>query len=384
MIVCGEPSGDLHAAELVGALREIVDVRVIAAGGPQLAAAGAEVKWDSIGWGAIGLPEALAKLPRCVQGMREIVAAVGRLQPDMLVLVDFGAFNVRLATTVRRRWPKVPIFYYFPPASWDRSRRDYRKLLQVTDFIATPFPWNAARLAAQGATVRWVGHPAVDRVRPPEDRAAAKSAIGCDPGATVIALLPGSRRLTRRLLGGVFLRAAERLRQLVERLEVVWCTALRSEQDDWALGVGGWRGWARPVFNTAAAMQAADACLCCFGTTTLEAALADCPAVAAYRGTLAMKLVFALMHLPTQYYAMPNIALGRQVVPELVNGEATPERLAQECYRLLRDGEARKAVLDGYAQVRKLMGQPGAARRAAQMVAQALDGRLEPHRLAIR
>lgn len=409
MLVCGEPSGDLHASELVAALKEMADVDVLAAGGPRLAAAGAHVAWDSTDWGAIGVPDALLKLPVYLRAMRELVRVIEtRTDLHMLILVDFGAFNLRLAAHVRRRRPTLPIFYYFPPASWDRRRRYWSQLLRLSDYIATPFPWNAAILAAQGATVRWVGHPAVDRISPPADRGAEKKRLGVSPDRIVVGLFPGSRRLERDLLGPVFLEAGRILRQRLPKVEVFWsqppgtvdgastklpvggrglCSMLLSylpgRGDDASLGVGTWRSYARPIADPAALLRAADVALTCFGTITLEAALADCPIVSSFRGTLPMKIQYRLMRIPTPYYSMPNIVVGEPVVPEIYGDAATPTALAHAAYKLLTVESERERILAAYARVREEMGPPGAARRAAEMVLQALRGQLRSHRRVV-
>ncbi len=377
-LVCGEPSGDLHAAELVRELRGMADVEVVAAGGPRLEAVGAQVKWISTDWGAIGVPQALAKLPLYLRMMKQLVREIVAGTYQMVVLVDFGAFNLRLAARVRRRRPGLPIFYYFPPSSWDRRRRRWDRLLTLTDFIATPFPWNAALLAAQGATVRWVGHPAVDRIGA-LSRDEARERLGIPEGRQVVALLPGSRRLERNLLGPVFLRAADLIREAIGDLLVLWSRP-PAGQDAPSLEQAAEAAGATEVAEAAVILQAADVALTSFGTVTLEAAIAGCPLVTAYRGTLAMRITFALMNIPTPWYSMPNIILQQSLVPELVGDAATPERLAKEAVRLLTDQAARETMLDGFARVRRALGPPGAARRAAQMLLDALSGRLRPHR----
>lgn len=409
MIVCGEPSGDLHASELVAALKDMAEVEVMAAGGPKLAAAGAKVAWDSTRWGAIGVPDALLKLPVYLRAMRDLVRAIeAHPHLDMLILVDFGAFNLRLAARVRRRRPGLPIFYYFPPASWDKRRRYWSKLLCLCDYIASPFPWNAAMLTAQGATVRWVGHPAVDRISPPDDRGAEKERLGIGRDSVAVGLFPGSRRLERDLLGPVFLEAGRLLRQRLPKVEVLWsqplwaagesgakrplagrglCSMLLSRLpglgDDASLGVGTWRSYARPISDSATLLRAADVALTCFGTVTLEAALADCPIVSSFRATLPMKIQHRLMNIPTPYYSMPNIILGELVVPEICGDAATPAALAEAAHRLLTVKAERERILAAYARVREEMGPPGAARRAAEMVLQALRGELRPHRRVV-
>ena len=377
-LVCGEPSGDLHASELVAELRALAGVAVVAAGGPRLEQAGAEVRWVSTDWGAIGVPQALAKLPLYLRVMKQLVREIAAGGYDMLVLVDFGAFNLRLAARVRRLSPRLPIFYYFPPSSWDRRRRRWDKLLRLTDFIATPFPWNAASLAAQGATVRWVGHPAVDRIgRISRDE--ARAALGLGPDTNAIALLPGSRRLERNLLGPRFLEAARLVGREVPGAAILWSQAPADDDAPRLKHLAAEVG-ARSVADAAVLLRAADVAMTSFGTVTLEATIAGCPLVTAYAGTFAMRITYALMNIPTPWYSMPNIVLQRSLVPELIGSDATPERLAAEAGRLLTDPAARETMLTGFSDVRRQLGPPGAARRAAEMLSAALAGRLRPHR----
>ncbi len=380
MLFCAEPSGDLHAAELVRELKDMAPVRVVAAGGRRLADAGAEVRWDSSDWGAIGIPQALRKLPIYLRAGRDLPRAVVETKPDLVVLVDAATFNTTLAALIKRRMPDLPILYYFPPRSWRMGPRVKNgKLLRVTDYIATPFPWNAAKLAAQGASVRWVGHPAVDRIRRPEDRGAEKEKLGIARDAVVVGLLPGSRALERNLLGKVFLEAAALLRQRFVRCEILWSQPPEHVARDLTLGIDGFRSWARPVANTADLLAASDVALSSFGTVTLEAALADCPIVGSYRLTPAMEVQARLLGAGSPLYAMPNIIVGREVIPELVQKDATPEKLSDAAYRLVTDEQARADVLEVYEKVRLELGPPGAAHRAAEMVVDVLEGRLRPH-----
>jgi lipid-A-disaccharide synthase len=380
MLFSAEPSGDLHAAELVRELKALTPVRVIAAGGRRLADAGAEVRWDSTDWGAMGIPQALRKLPIYLRAARDLLRAVVETKPDMVVLVDAATFNTTGAAMLKRRLPDLPIFYYFPPRSWRSGPRVKNgKLLRVTDYIATPFPWNAAALVAQGASVRWVGHPAVDRIRRPEDRGAEKEKLGLSRDAVVIGLMPGSRARERAMLGQAFLEAAALLRQRFVKTEILWSQPPEHVTSDLALGVGGFRSWARPVASSADLLAASDVALTSFGTVTLEAALADCPMVGSYRITFAETLQAKLLGLGSPLYAMPNIIVGREVIPELVQKDATPENLADAAYRLVADEQARAEVLAVYEKVRQELGPPGAARRAAEMVVDALEGRLAPH-----
>ncbi len=380
-VLCGERSGDSHAAMMVAELLKLRPVRVFAAGGPKLREAGAELLWETVDWGAIGIPDALRRAPKLMRAAREIVRWILRERPELVVLVDFGAFNVPVGRAVKRLRRQQRILYYFPPASWDRRRRRWGRLLRACDFIATPFPWNAASLAAQGASVRWVGHPAADRIKPPEDKAEAKRRVGVSPEAVVVGVLPGSRRTERLLVGGAVLRACEVLKYAAGRVEFLWSRVEGLEAVDEALGIGRWRAWARPVGDVAAVLAASDVALCCMGTVTLEAALAEVPHVAVYRGTPAMKLQWHLLQrrrVPVRYAALPNIALQEAVVPELLGDAAEPEAIARACREVL---ERRDEVVEKLRRVREVVGGEGAARRAAEAVVDALEGRFRPHRL---
>ena len=198
-MVAGEPSGDRQGAALLTALRALVHPRPVEAwgiGGHFLAEAGFRVRHDSDPWAAIGIADTLPKIPGMFWVLWEMERAIRRDPPDVLVLIDAGAFNVKLARWVKKN-TACPVFYYFPPGSWRQwavPRPREKSLAVITDRIATPFPWSETLLRAEGADAHFVGHPLLDMVKPTLPDADFYARFGLDPARPIVALLPGSRR----------------------------------------------------------------------------------------------------------------------------------------------------------------------------------------------
>lgn len=366
--VAGEPSGDLHTAMLAEELHKRASIRLTGAGGPRMRAAGVATDFDSSGWGAIGVPEALRKVPLLYARKQQILKILRRRRPALLVYVDFGAFNVRLARTVRRLPFHQPALYYFPPSSWDRSERDRSPLGQLVDCVATPFPWSETLLRKDGIDAHFIGHPVVDRIAVIEDRAALREQLGLPVSSTtqIVGLLPGSRKVERTLLGPQMLQAA-RLLLAHGDYHFLW-----SPPPSTAAGADRLPPDLAPHLSVVAdsthIFQASDLVLTSFGTSTLEAAAATTPMLTMYRGTLAMRLQYRLMTIATPYYAMPNIIAGRKFVPELIQEEASGAELARRTHELFATPGALEEMRAGLREVRAQLGPPGAAGRAADLV----------------
>ncbi len=367
-IVTGEPSGDLHASLLAEELSTAGRVAITAVGGNRLRSVGADIFIDSSGWGAVGAPAALRNLPTYWLGLRKTAARLLAQPPDLLVLVDFGAFNMRLLKRLgaQRRGKS---FYFFPPGSWSRKPRDFSDLARLTDCVATPFPWSEALLRQQGVNAHCVGHPVMDRVKPVADVGALRLELGVPEAAFCLGLLPGSRRIERRLLGPQMIGAAAQLSRRYPALHVLFSpppSAAGGTDSNVNLGHLGER--VTVVAESFKIMQAADLIITAFGTATLEAAAALCPMIAIYRGTQAMWLQLRLMKLGTDLFAMPNIIASEQVVPETIAPEQTnAEGLAAMVAELIENEAARLAIKDRLAAVREMLGPPGAAKRAAEL-----------------
>lgn len=370
-VSAGEVSGDRQAAALINLLRQLrPELEVRAVGGPHLAEAGAEIWLDSRGAAVMGLGAALLKAPVFLPKLLKVRKRLREQRPEVAVLVDWGGVNVRLARWLRHLG--IPTLYYLPPRSWDRRAR--REIAFLVEAVATQFPWSKHILSGGAARVEWVGHPLVDLVQPTVSKAEAAASLGLHLKGPVVALLPGSRKAEVRHCLPVLLNAAERiLRELPQakfliaaseetlRLKPKLLSSLRARNLEAIILEG-------MDYN---ALQCADAAAAVSGTATLELALLGIPLVVIYRGSLGAWLQYRIMRragaLPS-FLSLPNLIADRPVVTELIQREATPERLAEEVISLLRDREVREKMKEDLASVCRQLGPPGAIRRTAEML----------------
>jgi lipid-A-disaccharide synthase len=428
-ILSGEPSGDLVGAALARELAAMAPtVALWGLGSRRMREAGVELLCDSGDWGAIGVIQALRVYPRVrYTTYPRVLREIERRRPAAVILIDFGAFNVRVA-----RWCKprgFRIFYYFPPGSWRRDGRHGAELAELTDRVATPFPWSAERLCALGVNAEFVGHPLLDLARPALSRDAFLTSLGLDELRPIVGLLPGSRsheilhnlpvlfeaaaRIAREAEGAQFVvaLASPAARAMAERELTDFIARVRARSSTTAHApaerggakperalitpeglritpeqAGEWTVSRRLPFASSAeagippvvlveghtydVIAHSDALMVCSGTATLEAAVLGTPMVILYRGSTLMNVERRLRRIRPEHIGMPNIIARRRIVPELIQEEADPDTLAALTLRYLRDPEYTAAVRSELAAVRAQLGEPGASARAARMALQ--------------
>ncbi len=401
-IVAGEPSGDRQGAALIGALREMVSPRSVEAwgiGGHFLREAGVALRHDSDPWAAIGIADTLLKIPGMLWVLADMKRALRRNPPDVLVVVDAGAFNVPLARWVKRH--KVcPVFYYFPPGSWRRLaalKPGKKNLATVADRIVTPFAWSEALLRAGGADAHFVGHPLLDLVKPALTDDEFYERFGLDRLRPIVALLPGSRHGEIRHILPALVGAAEEIshripgvqfvvalassgprglaEDLIHRNQATGQVLLRLQQvsraareaaqqtlappapvlatnEGFTLPSGEWKESAvrsqYPPHTGPAplvicegltwdALSRADLVITKSGTATLEAMILKKPMIIVYRGSRLMALEFRLRRSShgIVHLGMPNILADERLFPELLGEQANPKAIADLAVDLL-------------------------------------------------
>jgi lipid-A-disaccharide synthase len=362
----GEPSADLHVSLLATELLRRGDYRLTGTGGALMRQAGVQTDFDSTNWGTMGIVQALKRLPEAVVVRGRLLRLLRQRRPDLIVMVDFGGFNMHIGRHVRRFPWHVPILYYFPPKSWDKSEWDRSRLGHVADVVATPFSWSETLLRKDGIDAHWVGHPVVDRVQPVADQQALRRGLGLPAAERYVGFLPGSRRPERALIGPHMIGAA--LRQLADGgYHFLWSPGPAGTVDRVPIPPQ-LRPHLTVVERSVDLLQAADLTITSFGTTTLEATAGETPIIGMYRGTALETLAFLMMRLPTKLYAMPNIILGYEAVPELVLRQSDAERLANCARRLFADPEALTKMKQELRRARQELGPPGAIGRTADLV----------------
>jgi lipid-A-disaccharide synthase len=372
LVSAGDASGELHAAAVVEALRARGgSLDVAALGGPELEKAGARILVPQAELAIGGLVEVLGDLARVRRAWRCMTRALAEERADVVMLVDSPDFNLPLAKRAKRLGLRV--LWFISPQVWAWRRGRVRTLAARADLLAAIFPFEPAVYAGTNLRAEFVGHPLVDRLAPiaSRSRGECRVALGLEAQRPLVALFPGSRRNELRHNLALQLAAAR---------------AMHAQDPRVAFALGVAPSLARGELETALAarrlpqlmnlrvievrahelMRAADAVLTKPGTVTLEAALLGTPQVVTAR---APELTYQIVRrlVTTRHWAMPNLIAGSEIVPELVQHDAQPARLADALYALLA-GPAREAQLAALARVRAALGGGGAAQRVAALV----------------
>jgi lipid-A-disaccharide synthase len=334
-------------------------------GGQNLEAEGVRLIARSSEMAVVGLTEVFSKL-RFIAGVFFRLRGMLRTEkPDLLVLIDYPDFNLRLAAAARDAG--VPVFYYISPQVWAWRKSRIHRIRQVVDRMAVILPFEKDVYAQMGVDVDFVGHPLLDAVTRTRSREEALAAFGLRDARPIVAILPGSREKEVTTLLPEMAGAAEILARDFEGAQFVLPLA---DTVDPALVEGILRGRTVPVTVLQGQMYDAvgisDAAMVASGTATLETALLGTPMVIAYRISPLTAAVGRRV-IRVTHIGLVNLIAGRTLAPELVQESATAPRLAAEVKAILADGRRSDAMRRELAEIRQKLGEPGAARRAASI-----------------
>ena len=365
MISCGEPSGDLYAAALTTELLRLDPAAtVVGLGSRRLRDAGADLTSDFSGLSVTGLLEVARLLPRTYGTYRTLVREARSRRPDVFVAIDFPDFNFVLARAMRKLG--VPVVYYISPQLWAWRRGRMKTMRRIADRVLVIFPFEEAIYREAGIPAQWVGHPLLDLTPATRPREEVLASLRLDPARPVVALLPGSRHNELRAILPDLVRGAMLIRQTLPNAQFI--VARAPHLDDGLFdSLEQLAGVVTVEGRTDDVLAAADVAIVASGTVTVQAALHQCPMVVVYRlSSLTYRLGKPFVHVDT--YAMANLVAGRRVVPELIQDDFTPERVAAEALRVLTDSAHRTAVRRDLGEVRARLGATGASTRAAEAV----------------
>lgn len=358
-ISVGEASGDAYGAELVTCMRERgTHFEGQAVGGKRLQATGFEMIADCSRWGALGILEAFKVGPRVLGGYMKARKNLRTGTPGLFIPIDFGFTNIKLARLAKAKGWRV--LYFMPPGSWRRTKQG-ADLPDITDEIVTPFPWSADLLADMGASVHWFGHPLKEMIAASPDQPRDPTCLAALPGSRAHEIALNVPAIAKSLPTGVqTVEFAVAPTADVHEMERTWRT---SRPDIKAIFTSG---------DTYGVLKRARAAVVCSGTATLEAALCGCPCTVIYLGSKMMEIEYRIRKPKFEYISLPNILLRRQVVPELIQWDATPERISTEVAGLWRDGIIRDSQLAAFAELQDLLGPGDALTRTAALAASML------------
>ena len=374
MMSAGEASGDLHGARLAKEMLEMEpDVKLFGFGGAKMAEAGVRLVRDCRDYSIMGVWEVVLGLGRLLQLEKTLVESMREEKPDLLLIIDYPDFNWRLAAKAKALG--VPVFSYIPPSAWAWRKGRAKKCAAIAKEIVTIFHHEIGPYVTAGANVSFLGNPLVDTVHADMEPEAARAFFGLKDGERAALLLPGSRRQEISFLLPDMLKAVRILKEKRPETRFFLPVAPGLER----------REIERHIEKSGASVElteehvydlmgVADFAIATSGTVVMEAALMDLPAVVCYRmGRL--NYAIGRMLVKIDHFSLPNIILGEEAEPELLQDEVTPERIAEEAAKLYKGEPQRDSVMARLKVAVLQLGPPGASVRVAAHVLAAAAGR---------
>lgn len=365
-LVAGEHSGDLLGASLITALkRYFPDAIYEGIAGPAMAAAGCQPIEHTESLSVMGIFEIIKHLPRIWRVRRKLLKHFVTYPPDVFIGIDAPDFNLGVEQRLRRQG--VPTVHYNSPTVWAWRQGRMRKIAQSTSLMLTLYPFETAIYEQHQVPARFIGHPMADEIPMHVDQVAARQRLGLAWEGQVVALLPGSRAGEVKQLADVFLKAASWCRQQRPGLSFVVPAANPARREQFQAVLNELNldlpmtlvdGQAREV------MAAADVVLLASGTATLECMLLKRPMVVAYKvSALTYQLLKRLIKVP--FVSLPNLLAGKELVPELLQAEATPEQLGAAVLAWLDRPTQTHELLEQFAEIHKQLAQNASEQAAA-------------------
>lgn len=378
-ISAGEPSGDLHAARLVAALRrQSPEANFFGLGGPALADQGCRLIRDMTVHGShMLLVEPLMQVGGYLKLVGEVDRQLEYRRPDVMIFVDYPGLNFVLASRGRVRC--IPTLWYIPPQLWAWASFRVRKMARRLTSLACVFPFAVDFYRRHGIDARFVGHPLVDHFASLRMDAQVVASVRPKPGQKVVLLLPGSRQSEIATLTPLYLDLCRLIRAQIPQVRFVM-GCLREAHGELARSILR-RGPDVEVDiftgKTNELMSVANLALAASGTATLELACLGTPMIAMYSVDWLQYQLLGRWLISTPFLSLPNALAGREIVPEFYLHWGGPEPIAEQAIDILTNDDRCERMREALAEVRRELGSPGASERAAEC-ALALVGRRVP------
>ncbi|MBE9230801.1 lipid-A-disaccharide synthase [Cuspidothrix issatschenkoi LEGE 03284] len=376
-ISTGEVSGDLQGSLLIAALhRQAIaaglTLEIVALGGEKMAQAGATILGNTSGIGSMGLIESLPYVIPTLRVQRQAIAYLEKHPPDLVVLIDYLGPNLGIGTYMRKNLPDVPVAYYIAPQEWvwSMSFQNTNRIVGFTDKLLAIFPEEARYYQEHGANVSWVGHPLIDRMANAPCRETAREKLGIKPEEIAIALLPASRHQELKYLLPVIFQAAQNMQSKLPNVHFwiplsleVFREPITTAIKEYGLNATIVLGQQQDIFASA------DFAITKSGTVNLELALLNVPQIVVYRlHPLTAWIARNILKGSIPFASPVNLVVMREIVPEFLQEQATPENITQAAMELLLNPETREKILENYQQMRDSLGELGVCDRTAKEI----------------
>jgi lipid-A-disaccharide synthase len=366
MIVAGEASGDMHGASLVREMLKIdPSLNFYGIGGGKLQEAGVKLLANASEMAVVGLTEVISRLGKFISVMNLMKKSLDDVKPDLVILIDYAGFNLRLAKAAHKRGIKV--FYYISPQVWASRQGRINKIKKFVNKMAVILPFEIDTYAQKGFLVDYVGHPLLDLVKTIYSPQQARREFGLKDEDTVIGLLPGSRSSEVVQLLPEMMRAAEIIAKNIPQVKFVLPLADTLEKKIITDMIAGFSVKVNVIAGrTYDVISCADLAIVASGTATLETALLGIPMIIVYKIS-PLTYFIGKMIITVKNIGIVNIIAGKTIVPELIQNEASGEKIAREALAILNNPQRRKQIVEELAAIRSKLGTPGAASRAAKL-----------------
>lgn len=372
LIVAGEPSGDLRAAELINALKEkLPQISVVGIGGVEMLKAGAKLYYDIANLAVVGFTEVLQNIGKFMKIFKFLSEKLDTDNIGAVILIDYPGFNLRFAREAKKR--NIPVIYYISPQVWAWGEKRIELIKKLIDKMIVVFKFEEKLYRERGVPADFVGHPLLDTVKPSLDPAQLKRTLGIPEGHRIIALLPGSRKqeVIRHL--PVMIKASKiiqnhfgNVRFLILKSSIIKEKRIIKILQNTDLPI-------KIVKNETYydCLNISDFVLTASGTATLETALMNKPMIVIYKTSLLTYLILK-PQIKIPHIGLVNVVARKKIVPEFIQYQARPKIIANKTIEILSNGEMTQDIKRELSQVREKLGECGASRRAAEIISKFL------------
>lgn len=373
LIVAGEASGDMHGAMLVQSIKSIdPEVHFWGIGGPRMRDAGVNTVFDAGRLAVVGISEVLTHIRQIINAQNLMRSLMEEKKPDLLILIDYPDFNLLLAAKAKRL--NLPVLYYISPQVWAWRAGRVKKIKRLVQRMIVILPFEVEFYRRHDMKVDFVGHPLLDVVKPKMARKDFLKSVRLDDNVPIIGLFPGSRSHEVKRLLPCIIDAARILNRKIPGVRFLLPLAPAIDKS-WVKGILEPENVDIRILDGHAydAMSVSRAIIAASGTVTLEAAIIGVPMVIIYKVSSLTYIIGRLLG-DVPHIGLPNLVAGKRIVPELVQGEAQGEKIADEIYRVTADSEYEMSVRLGLKAAQENLGTCGASNRAAMIACQMLKG----------
>ena len=367
-VITGDYSGDIHASRVVTALKQnYPDIEIEGVGGENLKSCGVKLLFNQSKMGAVGLSPTIV-YNHVLMGKKIVDYLKNEYKPDLVLLIDYGAFNLKIAKYMKKLGGKT--FYYIPPQVWASRKWRLNSIKKYVDKVLCIFPFEEEMYADFGIPVHYCGHPLVSQLPQRAEREAFFEKHGFDKNKKLVSVFPGSRKFELKYLAQIFIKSAKELQKRHPDLQFCISHAPNLPDDVYDRYIKD-TGFKVIRGENQALLSVSDALILASGTVALEAALYETPMIIAYRGPILFYIIYLLVRC-IKMVSLPNIISGKMIVPELIENGLTKSAVVYNTEKLLYDKQSREEQIRGLSGVKRLLSEKVSSDEVANVIAETL------------